>query len=96
MGFLNAFSGDEYPIRGYSSWDKTKPSNREYTSIVQYEFINSSLVIDAITKEAIEEKESIEEDQKYIQMIQKLPKSNEKRVISFGLYGSNKKYTVGK
>ena len=96
MGFLNAFSGDEYPVRGYSSWDKSKPSNREYTSTVQFEFVNTSLVMEAITKENIEEKESIEEDQKYVQLIQQLPKSLEKRVISFGLYGSNKKYTIGK
>ena len=31
----------------------------------------------------------------YIRRILELPKSNEKRVISFGLYGANPKYTTG-
>lgn len=31
----------------------------------------------------------------HIELIKKLPTSTEKRVIAFGLYGNNEKYTVG-
>ena len=34
-------------------------------------------------------------EREYIRNIKKLPVRNEKSVISFGLYGSNKKYTTG-
>lgn len=94
--FLNVISNSEYAVRGHSSgWDSALPAVREYGATMQIEFVNASIVEAAIAKEDREEKEALEEDQKYIAQIQALPKSTEKRVISFGLYGSNPKYTTG-
>lgn len=37
----------------------------------------------------------MQQDQEELRLIQSLPSSREKRVISFGLYGNNPKYIVG-
>jgi hypothetical protein len=96
MAFLNVIAGADYPVRGHSGgWDSSSPARREYGATLQFEFINASIVEAAIQKETIEEKEAAEQDIKLISQIQTFPKSAEKRVISFGLYGSNPKYTVG-
>ena len=98
MAFVNVISGSDYAVRGHSSgWDSSLPAQREYGATMQIEFVNASIVEAAIQKEDLEEKEAVEQDQKYIAQIQKLPQpqNGEKRVISFGLYGANPKYTVG-
>jgi hypothetical protein len=96
MAFVNVIANTEYAVRGHSGgWDTSIPAGREYGATMQFEYLNESLVEIAIEKEAREEKEAAEMDTKYIQTIQNFPKSNEKRVISFGLYGSKPKYTIG-
>lgn len=63
--------------------------------MMHLQFINSSYVEEAMLKEEREETEAREKDEEYIAQIKKFPISSEKRVISFGLYGSNPKYTTG-
>ena len=94
--FLNVMSDSEYTVRGHSSsWDKDSPANREYGSQVHFQMINESDVIESHNKEYKEEQEAIEQDKKYIIDISNYPKSTEKRVISFGLYGNKPKYING-
>ena len=96
MAFVNVISNSEYAVRGHSAgWNPNQPAGREYGAAMQFEYVNASIVEAAIEKEAAEEREALEQDQKYILQIANLPKSTEKRVISFGLYGSNPKYTTG-
>ena len=57
--------------------------------------MEASEITESIQHEEQESKEASEDDLKYIDWISKLPKSDEKRVISFGLYGNNFKYTNG-
>jgi hypothetical protein len=96
MGFLNVDAVTDYPVRGYSLWDHTKPAKRDYGALLKFEFINTTEVIDAIQKEAKEEKDAFDEDKKEIQLISTFPINNqEKRVISYGLYGDKLKYTNG-
>ena len=86
----------EYSVRGHSGgWDRSKPAGREYGSMMHFILVNSTLVEEAIYKEQKEEKEAAEQNKKYLEIIQKYPSSSEKRVISYGLYGSNPKYTTG-
>ena len=109
MAFINVIANSEYVVRGHSSsysnnydiWNTNTnnipklPARREYSSALQFEYINSTIVQIAINKEEYEEKDSIIQDQKLLVEILNYPKSIEKRVISFGLYGSNPKYTKG-
>ena len=86
----------EYSVRGHSGgWDRSKPAGREYGSMMHFILVNSTLVEEAIYKEQKEEREAAEQNKKYLEVIQKYPSSSEKRVISYGLYGSNPKYTTG-
>ena len=96
MAFVNVMAGSEYVVRGHSGgWDHSLPAGREYGATMQFEFVNASIVEAAMLRESTEEREALEQDQKYIAQIASYPKSSEKRVISFGLYGSNPKYTTG-
>ena len=96
MGFLNVDAVTDYPVRGYSYWDHTKPAKRDYGALMKFEFINTTEVLDAIQKEAKEEKDAFDEDKKELQLISTFPINNqEKRVISYGLYGDKLKYTNG-
>eukprot|EP00596_Hydrurales_sp_CCMP1899_P002156 CAMPEP_0119035306 /NCGR_PEP_ID=MMETSP1177-20130426/2235_1 /TAXON_ID=2985 /ORGANISM="Ochromonas sp, Strain CCMP1899" /LENGTH=478 /DNA_ID=CAMNT_0006993353 /DNA_START=161 /DNA_END=1594 /DNA_ORIENTATION=+ len=96
MAFLNVMPEAEYSIRGHTGgWDRTKAAGREYGAMMHFNFLNSSLVEAAIEKELGEIKESEEEDKVYIAQIAAFPKSDEKRVVSFGLYGAKEKYTAG-
>jgi hypothetical protein len=96
MAFVNVISNSEYAVRGHSGgWNVNIPAGREYGAAMQFEYVNASIVDAAIEKEAVEEREALELDQKYILQIAGFPKSSEKRVISFGLYGTNPKYTTG-
>jgi hypothetical protein len=63
--------------------------------MMHFNFLNASIVEDSLEKEAIEVKETEDEDKLYIAQIAAFPKSTEKRVISFGLYGAKEKYTTG-
>jgi len=93
--FVNVMADSQYAVRGHSSSGGELKAGREYTANVQLEFLNASLVQSAILTEAQEEAEAVLQDAKYVQMINLIPPSAEKRVISFGLYGANPKYVVG-
>lgn len=111
MSMVNVFPENEYTVRGHASgWNKEKPAGREYSTQVQFQFVNASQVDEALALEAEETSEAEEEDRKLIATIKALPSSqppesrdidgqgkgkNEKWVISMGLYGSKPKYTDG-
>ena len=96
MAFVNVMPEAEYSVRGHTGgWDRTKAAGREYGAQVKFSFVNESLVQEAIDEENAELKETEEEDKLYRQQIAAFPKSTEKRVISFGLYGAKEKYTLG-
>ena len=60
-----------------------------------FHFLNESDIIESLEKSQVEDKIAAAQDKKELTIINSLPVSSEKRVISFGLYGSNSKYTVG-
>jgi hypothetical protein len=94
--FLNVMSNNEYTVRGHSSgWDRSKPAGREYGTSMHFQIINATEVEESRAEELREEKEAKEQDEMYIQQIANFPKSDEKRVISFGLYGAKPKYIQG-
>jgi hypothetical protein len=96
MAFVNVMPESEYAVRGHTgSWDRKQAAGREYGAMMHFQFVNSSLVEEAIAKEAAEERQAKEEDEQYVKLIAGYPTSSEKRVISFGLYGSKPKYTTG-
>jgi hypothetical protein len=96
MAFVNVISNSEYAVRGHTGgWNTEQPAGREYGAAMQFEYVNATIVEAAIAKEAAEERDALEQDQKDIMKIQGFLKSDEKRVISFGLYGANPKYTTG-
>lgn len=96
MAFVNVMPEAEYSIRGHTGgWDRTKAAGREFGAMMNFQFINATIVEASINKELKERKEAYEEDQEYIKQIALLPQSSEKRVISYGLYGAKPKYTTG-
>lgn len=97
MAFINIIPESDYPARGHSGgWNRNKPSKREFGAAMHFQIINNTVVEQAISKERQEEAEATDMDNKLIQQIQSLKNPyNEKRVISFGLYGSKPKYTIG-
>lgn len=52
-------------------------------------------LVNILILQAAEAAEAAELDKQYIEKIHKFSTSSEKRVISFGLYGQNEKYTLG-
>lgn len=96
MAFVNVMAESEYSVRGHSSgWNRDKPARREYGAMLHFQMVDDKDVQAAIAKEEAEEKVAVEEDKKYVELIQSFPSSTEKRVISFGLYGAKPKYTTG-
>ncbi len=63
--------------------------------MMKFQFVNESEVLASIENENAEIKQALEDDKKYIEYINKLAPSNEKRYISFGLYGNKPKYLNG-
>jgi len=96
MAFLNVIYDGDGEVRGHTSaWDKSKPAGREYGAVMTFHFLNESDIIESLEKSQVEDKIAAAQDKKELTIINSLPVSSEKRVISFGLYGSNSKYTVG-
>ena len=96
MAILNVMPEAEYSIRGHSTgWDRTKAGTRQYGSNMHFNFLNTSHVEKSIEQERIEILGAYEEDKTQIELIKNFPKSSEKRVISYGLYGTKNKYLNG-
>jgi hypothetical protein len=57
--------------------------------------VNASDVDASVRQQEKEEHEAVAEDLKRLAIIKEFPSSSETRVISYGLYGSKPKYTVG-
>jgi len=96
LAFANVLMPDG-DVRGHrsSQYDKNQPARREYSSMIRFQFINESSINNDRLQEKNDEKIAIEMDDILINKIQKFPKFTEKRIISFGLYGTNDKYTKG-
>lgn len=86
-----------YIAKGHSNgWNRNQPAGREFGANLHFVVVNSTEVELDIAHEKEEEKQAKAEDEIYIQQISRFPlATNEKRVISFGLYGSKPKYTQG-
>jgi hypothetical protein len=97
MAFVNVINNPDYPVRGHGSdyFENRLPAQRGTNAQMAFQFMNVSLVSGSEAHAKEEEEESIEEDEKLQKVIATFPKSHEKRVISFGLYGRNPKYTHG-
>ena len=97
MAFVNVRFEEDGNVAGGSTndWDKTQVAGREYGAMMNYIFLNDSDIKESLK---IEEKEIMlakKQDEKEIALIRSFPESSEKRVISFGLYGTLPKYTKG-
>ncbi|MCL4416424.1 MAG: hypothetical protein M1365_06985 [Actinobacteria bacterium] len=98
MGFITIFPTDsDYPARGHSSnyFRRDKPAGREFGSSMRFQTINQSYIEASLTKEKEEILQAQREDEILLEKIHSFPSSREKRVISFGIYGSNPKYISG-
>lgn len=77
------------------------PSRKEYSGTVVYEHVDEKKVFESLEQELLiaSEKEKLEKE--YISQIQNFPSStklhgtDDKWVISYGLYGNSEKYTAG-
>ena len=97
MAMVNVINNPDFPVRGHGSdyYFERVAAGRESTAQYQYQFLNASDVVAAEEHQQEEDSESAEEDANLKKMIAGLPTSTEKRVIAFGLYGRNPKYTTG-
>lgn len=98
INILSAGAGSgDYPVRGHTEgWQRSAlAASREYSAMVKFSFVNESQVMSSMLKEKEQIAEAKELDQKYIEMISKFETGSEKRVISYGLYGSKPKYMEG-
>lgn len=97
MAFINVLPENDYPVRGHStSWKRNRPARREFGAMMNFQLLEQSLVYTSIEKEHKEEESTKQEDEKLIQKIQLFTNPlNERRVISFGLYGTKPKYNQG-
>lgn len=97
MACINVMAEHEYMVRGHSAgWNTHHPAGREFGAMVTILPLNQSDIGLAIAKEKKEEMADKEADAKLVATIASFPLSKtEKRVISFGLYGSKPKYTIG-
>lgn len=86
-----------YIAKGHSNgWNRNQPAGREFGANLHFVIVNNTDVEQDIAHEKEEEAQAQAEDEVYIQQISRFPlATNEKRVISFGLYGSKPKYTHG-
>jgi hypothetical protein len=96
MAFVNVMPEADYSIRGHSGgWNRDVAAHREYGAMLNFQNISAESVELSIIQEEKEEKEATEKDNEYIDLIAKLPTSDENRIISYGLYGKKDKYTLG-
>lgn len=97
MSFVNVKFEEDGNLAGGSTndWDKTLVAGREYGAIVSYSFVNTSEVLSSLETEHREERLAQQQDEEEISLIKAFPPSTERRVISFGLYGTLPKYTLG-
>jgi hypothetical protein len=97
MSFVNVRYEEDGNLAGGSTndWDKSQVAGREYGAIMNYVFANISDIKESQDTEAKELMLAKKQDDEEIELIKTFPVSTEKRVISFGLYGKNPKYTHG-
>jgi hypothetical protein len=100
LAFMNVIAHADSVVRGYSTASLSKAkvpkaARREYSAMMRLQFVNESAVMAAIKTEESERAEAADMDAQLVTRIKGFPPSSEVRVISFGLYGANEKYTQG-
>jgi len=97
MAFINVIGNPDYPVRGHGSdyFTDRVPARRESGALMSFLFVNGTDVEASAAHQVEEDTESHDEDKKLVSLIHGFPRSLEKRVIAFGLYGRNPKYTQG-
>lgn len=100
-GFLNVIPQQDYVVRGYSSRSYLGRSGlcsragREYNAAVAAILVSESEIAASIAHLEKDLRDSAEMEEQMLKQISKLPPVAGNNVISFGLYGSNKKYLTG-
>lgn len=97
MSFVNVRFEEDGNIAGGSTndWDKSLVAGREYGAIMNFELVNAPAIQKALVTEVKESMLAKHQDEEEIALIKSFPASTEKRVISFGLYGTLPKYIQG-
>lgn len=97
MAFLNNMYGDGgYSIRGHSAQgDRSLPAYREYGAAMAFKALGVEELERARAQEQTERAQVAEQRAAQLRQIAALPPSLERRVLSFGLYGADPKYTQG-
>lgn len=95
--FVNVIANQNFLVRGHatSSWSKPRPARREVSASIRFDIVTETAVQAAVEQESNDRDETRQLDTDLLAKIKKFPTSTEVRVISFGLYGSNEKYTEG-
>eukprot|EP00616_Rhizochromulina_sp_CCMP1243_P000457 CAMPEP_0118983654 /NCGR_PEP_ID=MMETSP1173-20130426/35979_1 /TAXON_ID=1034831 /ORGANISM="Rhizochromulina marina cf, Strain CCMP1243" /LENGTH=557 /DNA_ID=CAMNT_0006934251 /DNA_START=89 /DNA_END=1762 /DNA_ORIENTATION=- len=94
--FVNVISATAGAVRGHGNKPRNQsPAGMEATTVFKTIPVSSADLSkdQQAVKMRVQSEMSLEED--YIRQIHAFPKSSEKRVISYGLYGSNPKYVQG-
>jgi hypothetical protein len=96
--YVNIISGGGgVAVRGHGNEPRKRyaSSSSEPSTVFQWAAVSQAdLAADAQRVKVVETAEAHTEEA-YLKAIAAFPKSNEKRVVSYGLYGSNPKYTHG-
>ncbi|GMH82957.1 hypothetical protein TL16_g09436 [Triparma laevis f. inornata] len=97
-GYINLVGGEH--IRGHDEdGSSSGGSNKGRSTSFAFESVTESEVVQAhsekVSSKAVMKYMEGPKEREYIERIKNLPPSTEKRVISFGLYGDNPKYTTG-
>jgi len=98
---LNAYvnvikDGGGIDIRGHGNApNKKSGAGREPSTVFEAMRVSKEQLLASANQVNQREMMEKQKDQEYIAQIAAFPKSNEKRVVSYGLYGSNPKYIDG-
>jgi len=79
----------------YQSPNKNSPAKKEISAKFEFIIVTNEEIEQSVITQKQKDLSDEEQDKEYIKVIHSWPKSNEKRVISYGLYGTNPKYTHG-
>lgn len=93
---VNVMMSEHAPIRLHANFvSPPQPADRDHTAAFQIEWLHEDEIDRCKTRLDKEKTSDEEQDKKLIERIQQFPTSEERRYISFGLYGTDPKYTQG-
>jgi len=88
--------GEANAVRGHGNApNKRSGAGPEPTTLFTVSTVDTQALAGDAKKQQVVKTVEADTEKAYREAIQAFPKSNEKRVVSYGLYGSNPKYTVG-